>query len=214
MIFHTIAPHCPLILASSSPRRKRLLRQLGLPFRIRASRVDENGATGEPATRACALAEKKARTAFRKAGNRWILGADTLVVFEDRMLGKPLDEKEAAAMLSLLSGKEHRVVTGFCLLAPEGHPAHSEAVTTRVRMKRLGREEILGYIATGEPFGKAGGYAIQGIGAFMVEGISGSYTNVVGLPVCAVIKALLAAGALKNFPLAVSPRPSSDGRSR
>jgi len=214
MIFPTIAPGFPLILASSSPRRRRLLSQVGLPFRIRATRVDENGAKGEPGTRACSLAEKKAMAAFLKAGGRWILGADTLVVLGDRVLGKPRDEKKAAAMLSLLSGKEHRVVTGLCLLNPEGHPAHSEAVTTLVRMKKLARREIQGYIATGEPFGKAGGYAIQGIGAFMVETISGSYTNVVGLPVCAVIKALLAAGALKSFPLAVSPRSSSDGRSR
>jgi septum formation protein len=214
MIFPTITPHFPLILASSSPRRKRLLRQVGLPFRIRASRVDENEAGGEPGTRACSLAEKKARAAFQKAGNHWILGADTLVVLGDRMLGKPRDVKEAAAMLSLLGGKEHRVVTGFCLLNPEGHPAHSEGVTTLVKMKKLVRKEIQGYIATGEPFGKAGGYAIQGIGAFMVEGIAGSYTNVVGLPVCAVIKALVAAGALKNFPLAISPPSSFGGRSR
>jgi septum formation protein len=104
-------------------------------------------------------------------------------------------------MLSLLSGKEHEVITGFCLLNPSGEMAHSEAVTTLVKMKRLDEKEINAYVAIGEPFGKAGSYAIQGIGAFLVESISGSYTNVVGLPVCALIKSLLATGALKNFPL-------------
>lgn len=104
-------------------------------------------------------------------------------------------------MLSLLSGKEHKVITAFCLLNPTGEIAKAEAITTLVKIKRLTEDEIKAYVATGEPFGKAGSYAIQGIGTFMVESISGSYTNVVGLPVCALIKSLLSAGALKNFPL-------------
>jgi septum formation protein len=147
------------------------------------------------------LAEKKARAAFGRAGNSWILGADTVVVLDKKVMGKPMDRMHAEAMLAVLSGRGHRVITGFCILAPSGGVAHSEAVITRVRFKRLTRKEIRGYVGTGEPFGKAGGYAIQGIGAFLVEGIIGSYTNVVGLPVSAVIQALLGAAALRNFPL-------------
>jgi len=100
-----------------------------------------------------------------------------------------------------LSGREHRVITGFCVLDPLGRIARTEAVETLVRFRSLSRQEVEAYLATGEPFGKAGGYAIQGIGAFMVEGITGSYTNVVGLPLSALIKALLAEGALRAFPL-------------
>jgi septum formation protein len=104
-------------------------------------------------------------------------------------------------MLLRLSGREHRVLTGFCLVDPSGQTAHSEAVVTRVKMKKLTEEEVRRYVASGEPYGKAGSYAIQGLGAFMVKSISGSYTNVVGLPVCALVKALLVTGALKVFPL-------------
>jgi septum formation protein len=103
-------------------------------------------------------------------------------------------------MLLLLSGKEHKVITGFSILDPLGRLAQSEEVTSLVQVKGLTDEEIRAYIATGEPFGKAGSYAIQGIGSFMVESISGSYTNVVGLPLSALIKSLLAVGALKSFP--------------
>jgi septum formation protein len=105
-------------------------------------------------------------------------------------------------MLLLLSGQEHRVVTGFCILDPSAEVAHTEAVTTRVRFKGLSEHEIENYIRTCEPFGKAGSYAIQGVGSFMVEAINGSYTNVVGLPLCAVIKALVSVRALECFPLA------------
>jgi septum formation protein len=201
MSFQTISKKNPLILASNSPRRKRLLQQIGLPFRSLPSDVDENQALGEPLVKAVLLAEKKAKAVYSKSNESWILGADTMVVVGGRILGKPRDHEEIHSMLSRLSGKEHEVITGFCLLDPSGGMAHSEAITTLVKMKRLGEKEINAYVATGEPFGKAGGYAIQGVGAFMVESISGSYTNVVGLPVCALVKSLLALGALKDFPL-------------
>ena len=103
-------------------------------------------------------------------------------------------------MLGLLAGKEHCVITGFALLDPSGEVVHSEEVSTHVTMKVLSDHEIEAYIATGEPFGKAGSYAIQGLGAAMVVGITGSYTNVVGLPICAVVQALVRAGALDQFP--------------
>lgn len=200
MIFQPISTDNHLILASESPRRKSLLRQVDLPFQAVPSHVEENQVRGKPSVKASWLAEKKARAVHPEFSNSWILGADTIVVVGEKILGKPHDHHDAESMLYLLRGKEHEVITGFCLLNPKGDVAQTKAITTLVRMKRLASDEIKAYIATGEPFGKAGSYAIQGIGAFMVESISGSYTNVVGLPVCAVIKSLLAAGALKEFP--------------
>ena len=195
-----IHPDYPLILASASPRRKRILAQVGIPFRAIASRFKEGKLHGSPAYLSRGLAEKKAREVYERAGESWILGADTLVTLDARILGKPEDAGDAKAMLRLLGGKEHRVVTGFCVVDPSGNLVHSKAVSTRVRFKPLSEEEIRGYVETEEPFGKAGSYAIQGVGAFMVERISGSYTNVVGLPICAVIQALVSVGALKRFP--------------
>jgi septum formation protein len=201
MKFQPISTDYHLILASESPRRKSLLRQVGLPFHVAPSQVEENQVNGKPSDQVSRLAEKKARAVYSEFRNRWILGADTVVVIGETILGKPHDHHDAESMLFLLRGKEHEVITGFCLLNPKGDVTQTEAITTLVKMKWLEADEIKAYIATGEPFGKAGSYAIQGIGAFMVESISGSYTNVVGLPVCAVIKSLLAAGALKEFPM-------------
>jgi len=175
--------------------------QMGLPFRVAPSDLDEKEMGDEPLRISRVLAEKKATRVYPLAGSSWILGADTIVVIKNRILGKPQDNAEAREMLRLLSGVEHSVVTGFCILNPLGEITHSEAISTAVRFKGLKKEEIETYIITGEPFGKAGAYAIQGIGSFMVESISGSYTNVVGLPICAVIKALISTGALKTFPL-------------
>jgi len=200
MTFSPITKEYPLILASSSPRRKALLEQIGLPFRILPSHVKEEGLTGDPSLVAGRLAEKKASEVQLQVPHAWVLGADTIVVLGADVLGKPNGPEEARSMLRRLSGNEHQVVTAFSVLDPAGNGTHSEAVSTQVKMKRLTEEEITAYIATGEPFGKAGGYAIQGVGAFMIETISGSYTNVVGLPLCALIKALLSAGALRTFP--------------
>ncbi len=177
------------------------MQQIGLPFLALPSHVEENQVLGEPPVKAALIAEKKAKAVYAKSQNRWILGADTMVVIGASILGKPSNREDVHFMLSCLSGKTHEVITGFCLLDPSGEVAHSEDITTLVKMKPLSEEEIDAYVATGEPFGKAGSYAIQGVGAFMVESISGSYTNVVGLPVCALVKSLLAVGALRNFPL-------------
>jgi septum formation protein len=200
MNFQTISTDYRLILASESSRRKNLLRQVGLPFHAVPSQVKEDHVRGKPSVKAFRLAEIKARAVYSEFNNNWILGADTILVVDEKILGKPRDHHDAESMLYLLRGKEHEVITGFCLLNPTGDVVQAEAITTLVKIKWLAAEEIKAYIATGEPFGKAGSYAIQGIGAFLVESISGSYTNVVGLPVCAVIKSLLAAGALKDFP--------------
>ncbi|UCB50167.1 MAG: septum formation protein Maf [Deltaproteobacteria bacterium] len=201
MSFQAISKRNPLVLASNSSRRRRLLQQIGLPFLALPSHVEENQVLGEPPVKAALIAEKKAKAVYAKSQNRWILGADTMVVIGASILGKPSNREDVHFMLSCLSGKTHEVITGFCLLDPSGEVAHSEDITTLVKMKPLSEEEIDAYVATGEPFGKAGSYAIQGVGAFMVESISGSYTNVVGLPVCALVKSLLAVGALRNFPL-------------
>ena len=201
MNFPTISTDYPLILASSSPRRKRLLKQIGIPFHALSSNVEENLIAARSLIRPGNLAVKKAEAIHLELHNNWILGADTVVVLGETFLGKPKDQEDAQSMLLLLSGKEHKVMTGFCLLDPNRETAHMEEITTLVRVKELTEKEIRGYIMTGEPFGKAGGYGIQGMGAFMVESISGSYSNVVGLPLCALVKALCCTGALKTFPI-------------
>ncbi|HDR14120.1 MAG TPA: septum formation protein Maf, partial [Desulfobacteraceae bacterium] len=191
----------PLILASASPRRIALLRRTMLPFESVPSRYDENGHASDPADLALELAAGKAEEVRSRLGANWILGADTLVVAGDEILGKPAGRQDAERMLRLLSGKEHFVTTGFVLMDPSGRTAHQEAPITRVKVKTLSEMEIAAYIATGEPFGKAGAYAVQGIGTFIVEEISGSYTNVVGLPVFHLLKALVATRAIEGFPL-------------
>jgi septum formation protein len=200
MSFPLIDKNNPLILASASPRRKQLLEQVELPFISIPSHIEENEEGNKPERHTLVLSEKKAKAVFPESKNQWILGADTIVVIANEILGKPGNQAEALSMLQRLSGKSHEVITGFCVLKPSGLVAHSEAVSTLVEFKDLQRDEIESYIATGEPFGKAGSYAIQGIGTFMVKGIQGSYTNVVGLPVSALISALEKIGALESFP--------------
>lgn len=201
MNFEPITEKYPLILASASPRRKRLLQQAGLPYHSIESNIPEGGIPGDQADMVLELAKEKAKAVRLNSGNHWILGADTIVVLGDRVLGKPENREDARIMLDFLGGKEHRVITGFCVIDPSGRVSHSECVTTLVSMKPLSEREISAYIATGEPFGKAGSYAIQGIGAFMVKEIRGSYSNVVGLPLCELVQSLLILGALKEFPL-------------
>jgi septum formation protein len=161
-----ISKQNPLILASASPRRKRLLNQIGLPFRSIKSHVTEEDISDDPLETSRLLAEQKASQVHYKTGEAWVLGADTIVVIDKKILGKPQEKEEAKHMLSILSGKKHRVITGFCILNPSGRLAHSEAVTTLVQIKNLSEQEIGDYISTGEPYGKAGSYAIQGIGSF------------------------------------------------
>jgi len=201
MSFLIISKKNPLVLASASPRRKRLLKEIGLPFRSLPCDIHEHGTWESPPDMTRFLSEKKAMTAYSMVKSKWVLGADTIVVLQGRILGKPLDHEEARSMLRLLSGKEHEVITGFSIINPAGLVAHTEHVSSIVSIKELSDREITAYIKTGEPFGKAGSYAIQGIGIFMIRAVNGSYTNVVGLPVYHVIKALLALGALDFFPM-------------
>jgi septum formation protein len=192
----------PLVLASISPRRKAILKQIGIPFEATGSMVHETLYEGmQPADIACQMAIRKAESVQHVRKNRWILGADTIVAVNTRVFGKPKDSHDCRDMLLRLRGRNHRVITGFCILDPEGKSVHLESVATRVKVKEISEIEIEAYIKTGEPFGKAGGYAIQGIGSFMIEHINGSYTNVVGLPVCEVVGALVTCAALRGFPL-------------
>jgi septum formation protein len=205
MVAHPITKDNPLVLASASTRRKELLLQLGIPFESVESGIEETaGGRFSPGTVACRVAVQKAESVRIRYPQRWILGADTIVVLKKRVFGKPRDTQECREMLFSLSGRNHRVITGFCIISPHGTAVHREAVYTRVKVKKMREGEIEAYIKTGEPFGKAGGYAIQAIGSFMIQSIKGSYTNVVGLPVYEVINAMIACGALRGFPLDMS----------
>ena len=190
----------PLILASSSPRRQEILRSAGVKFEVIPSEVDENFSPGEPfEEQVVRLARMKALKAAEKHKDRWVLAADTIVVIDGKILGKPRDRREAEEMLQLLSDREHRVITGYCLMQASSRRSREGKVITRVRFKALSSEEIRWYLNTGEPFDKAGGYAIQGKAAFMVKEINGSYTNVVGLPLTEVVEALKELGAVDLF---------------
>jgi septum formation protein len=199
---HTINKTNPLMLASISPRRRAILKQIGIPFESAGSMIEETLYEEIPPTEiACEIAARKVESIQHLYNNRWILGADTIVVINKKIFGKPDDYSECKKILHCLKGKTHKVITGFCIHDPVSKSMHLEAVMTKVKVKELSNTEIEAYINTGEPFGKAGAYAIQGVGSFMIEGINGSYTNVVGLPVCEVVRALVKCGGLKCFPL-------------
>ena len=185
-------PDTRIILASRSPRRRYLLEQAGLRFGVIPSRVDESLIPlTSPARYARTLAEAKAGEIAGAHPESWIIGADTIVRIDDTILGKPESPREARSMLQRLSGQTHQVMTGYCIRCNGRNRRFSDTVITDVRFKRLSDAEIEWYIRTGEPFDKAGAYAIQGIGTFLVRSIAGSYTNVVGLPVCEVIEFLI-----------------------
>jgi septum formation protein len=203
-----------LILASASPRRAEIMRSAGFVFEICAADVDEARKGGEaPADYVRRLADAKARTAARKiAGNQVadttvVIGADTVVVLEGEILGKPVGEAEARTMLRRLSGRSHEVHTGMALLRlPDGAARVLEEVTL-VDFASMTTSEIDDYVATGEPSGKAGAYAVQGRGGRFVRRISGSYFNVMGLPVARLYEELLAMGIEAD---ALSPNAVKD----
>jgi septum formation protein len=189
-----------LILASSSPRRRDLLSSLGLQFHVVPAELLEIPAPHEAARDfAVRVAEKKALVVGTKHPRAWVIGADTIVVVESEILGKPLDRADAKRMLQRLANREHQVLTGYVLLQVASGKKLKGVEETRVKINALEQQEIEWYINTGEPFDKAGGYAIQGKGAFMVEWIKGSYTNVVGLPLCQLIRLFKEAGIADIF---------------
>lgn len=172
-----------LVLASTSPRRRWLLAKLGCDFAVVAPDVVEVARARErPDEFAQRMADEKASQVAARCGDAWILAADTVVALDAAALGKPGDAREAITMLGGLSGRTHTVFTGVALLRPGGTAAERAVVGTPVTFRELSAAEIEAYIATGEPFDRAGAYAIQGEGAHLVERVEGSYTNVIGLP--------------------------------
>lgn len=187
-----------LILASKSPRRRYLLQQAGLQFDVHPSNFDESSVRLEdPATYVQVLSRAKAADIAARFPERWVIGADTIVLIDDMVLGKPKNEAGARDMLQRLSGHTHQVYTGYTICCRQLGKEMTDVVSTDVTFKRLSAVEIEWYIHTDEPFDKAGAYAIQGLGTFLVRSISGSYTNVVGLPVCEVIEYLIKEGVVR-----------------
>ncbi len=182
----------PLVLASASPRRQALLAQLGIPFLVDAADIDESVRPGEsPQTYVMRLAQQKAEVVAARHPASLALGADTTVALEGEILGKPADVAEAEAMLVRLAGRTHFVHTA---VATAGRHAAVQAVQTAVRFAPVGPEALAWYARSGEPLDKAGGYALQGLGGFLVESISGSHSSVIGLPLVETLRLLQAAG--------------------
>jgi len=181
----------PIVLASGSPRRRELLSDLGLTFDVHPSPLEEPAPKPDesPADYVLRMAELKTLDVAGKFRGATVIGADTAVVLGNRIMGKPRSKLDALDMLEALSGETHQVVTGFCVVLPDG-AILSEAVSTDVDMRVSTEDELMSYIETGEPMDKAGAYAIQGVGTFLVTAIRGSYTNVVGLPVARLLEVL------------------------
>ena len=197
-----------LILASSSPRRAEILAALGIPFEISPADIPEILVPGETGPEAAArLAREKATAAAVRHAGEWILAADTLVLVDSVVLGKPADDRGAREMLRLLSGREHRVVTAVHLRKGFADGT-GEIEESRVRIATMTDEEIRWYVETGEPRDKAGAYAVQGLGARFVEGVDGSFSNVMGLPARTVYRLLREAPDPDLARLALSSSPS------
>jgi septum formation protein len=205
-----------LVLASASPRRQELLRNAGISFSVQPANIDETPLAGEPPRQyAERLARAKALTVSRTRPKDLVLGADTIVVVDEAILGKPTDTEDAARMLRMLSGRVHHVITGVCLiqtvlsvgtpfasqprasrqisheiLGTENREVRTASETTLVTMNMLSDDEIRDYVATGEPLDKAGAYAIQGLASRWIPRIEGDYSNVVGLPIALVYRML------------------------
>jgi septum formation protein len=185
----SISPAAPILLASTSPQRPAILRQLGLPFEVVAPAYEENDPPNAGAVELVrAHAEGKARSVAAGAGDRPVLGVDTAVVLDGRTYGKPGGPEEAAGMLEALGGRTHEVLSGICLFTPGWEEVEHD--TTQVTFRALTARDIAANVASGEWEGRAGAYAIQGLGAALVERIEGDYLNVVGLPAALLIRLL------------------------
>ncbi|MBW3593457.1 MAG: Maf family protein [Actinobacteria bacterium] len=182
-------PAPPLLLASTSPQRRAILEQLGIPFDVVAPRYEEDdGADADPTELVRSHARGKARSVADGADARPVLGVDTTVVAGGRVWGKPRDAEEAARMLDVLGGRTHDVVSGLCLATPAWEVVEHDV--TRVTFRPLTPRDVAWYVASGEWEGRAGGYAIQGLGAALVERVEGDYLNVVGLPAAMLVRLL------------------------
>src|SRR4051794_13042184 len=206
-----------LILASSSPRRQELLREIGVPFQVHAANINEDQIAGEaPIAYALRLAREKAQAVAAQYPESYVLGADTIVVLRGEVLGKPKDQQDAARMLRLLSGRDHEVTTAVSLIMPSAVPpstavpnmlvgtvaqgtlAETRACTTKVYFREIAETEIQQYVAGGEPMDKAGAYAIQGGASRWTDRIEGEFSNVVGLPLSLVTEMLKITGLMKR----------------
>jgi len=180
-----------IILASGSPRRKELLEKIGLKFEVEPASFVEDIPTGlSPGEIAKKLSLEKARAVAAKHQDAIIIGADTFGVFEGKILGKPHHAEQAKKMLSMLSGKSHLVVTGYAVIDSTTGKTVTGIAETIVHFRKLTKEEIEAYAATGEPLDKAGAYGIQGLGALFVDRIEGDFYNIIGLPLCAIAESL------------------------
>jgi septum formation protein len=189
-----------LILASGSPRRSELLRLMGLDFEVMPSDIDETFHRGDsPREHVLCLSEEKALAVAVRHSDAWVLGADTIVIVGGEILGKPGSVAEAKEMLEKLSGREHEVFTGFSIARREEGILAREVVKSTVLFREIAGDEMDWYIGSDEPYDKAGAYAVQGMGAFFIREIRGSYTNVIGLPLCEVIDALKRISAIDFF---------------
>ncbi len=197
-----------IVLASASPRRREILGQLGIAFDVMVADVDETQhADEDPVSYVLRLSEAKARAVLTRLSSEerlFVLGADTTVVMDEQVLGKPKDLADSVCMLQMLSGREHEVHTAVTVIAHPDALVHSAFKTTRVIFRALSAQVVHAYAQSGEGADKAGSYAIQGLGAGLVTEIHGSYSNVVGLPAAETIGLLQAAGALASWPAASS----------
>jgi septum formation protein len=203
-----------IILASESSRRVDILRTLGISFSIIPPNIEEERKKEEPPRDFVSrMAYEKAHKVGALFPENWVIGADTVVVLRNRILGKPEGNTDAFNMLKSLRGKWHKVLTGYCVLNISKNVVFRDVAETKVFVRDLTDEEIMRYVETSEPLGKAGSYAVQGTGSYMVKEIKGSYANVVGLPICEVAEALLSLGVVfaNGKPVA---QPASDESSR
>lgn len=186
-----------IVLASESTRRIDMLRTLGISFSIIPPDVDESKRKDETVREyVIRIAHDKASKVGKLFPEKWVIAADTIVVAKGRVLGKPKSEKQAVEMLKRLRGRWHKVMTGYCIMNVSRGITYQDVAETKVFIKDLADEEIFKYIKTSEPFDKAGSYAVQGRGGYMVKEIKGSYANVVGLPICEITEMLLTLGVL------------------
>lgn len=186
-----------IVLASESTRRIDILRTLGISFSIIPPDVDESKRKDETVREyVYRVAHDKASKVGKLFPEKWVIAADTVVVSKGRVLGKPKNERQAVEMLKRLRGRWHKVMTGYCIMNISRGITYQDVAETKVFIKDLTDEEIRRYIKTSEPFDKAGSYAVQGKGGYMVKEIKGSYANVVGLPICEITEMLLTLGVL------------------
>jgi nucleoside triphosphate pyrophosphatase len=180
-----------IVLASASPRRKELLEKLGLEFTVEPSNSDENIQPGvDPHELAKSLSREKARLVARNHRDALVIAADTFILLDGMVLGKPASETEARELLEEMNGRQHSVITGFTVMEAMSNKVISESVETEVYIRKMTLQEIDSYVKTGEPLDKAGAYAIQGLGSVIVERIEGDYFNVIGLPLSALAESL------------------------